>query len=159
MRILRALLVLSSTFSIKSLSVTTVTLAAGINFTMVKKQDGPKGTTKPKVATVKALMVGLEDVVFEFGTNMKPGEFQGYLDSLSGHLARALKNGGAAAAKAIRKFTHLTYRSPKSRVKMLQQSKRLSTNTSLKRRSRTKTRGKTRPVESSKNLKSIFPKV
>ena len=35
---------------------------------------------------------------------MKPGEFQGYLNSLSGHLAGALKNDGASTAKAIRKM-------------------------------------------------------
>ena len=48
MRILRAILVFSSTFSIKSLSVTTVTVTAGINFLMAKKQDALKGATKPK---------------------------------------------------------------------------------------------------------------
>ena len=104
MKVLRAILVFSSTFYIKSLSVTTVTTAAGLKTTMAKKQYVPKGATKPKAATAKAPTVGLEDVVFEFGVNMKPGEFQGSLDSLSGHLAGALKNGGAAAAKAIRKM-------------------------------------------------------
>ena len=62
---------------------------------MAKKQDTPRGTTKPKAAMAKALMVGLEDVVFEFGTNMNQGEFQGCHNLLSGHLVGALKNGGA----------------------------------------------------------------
>ena len=108
MRVLQAILVLSSTFSIKSLSVTTVTTVTspvGLKTTMAKKHGGVTGPTKPKAAAAKAQTMGLEDVVFEFGTNMKPGEFQGYIDALSGHMAGALKHGGAAAAKAIRKMT------------------------------------------------------
>ena len=108
MRVLRAILVLSSTFSIKSLSVTTVTSIAspvGLKTSMGKKHGSATGTTKPKAAAAKAPTVGLKDVVFEFGTNMKPGEFQGYIDALSGHMAGTLKHGGVAAAKTIRKMT------------------------------------------------------
>ena len=74
MRILWAIFVFSSTFSIKSLSVTTVTTAAGLKSIMAEKQHAPRGTTKPKAAPAKAAPVkaaqaeaptmGLEDVVF-----------------------------------------------------------------------------------------------
>ena len=115
MRILKAILVFSSTFSIKSLSVTAVTPTrslVGLETAMAKKHGGTTGTTKPKAAAAKAPTVGLEDVVFEFGANMRPGDFQGFIDALSGHLAGALKYGGAPAAKAIRKMTPPTGTEP-----------------------------------------------
>ena len=115
MKIIQAILVFSSTFSIKSLSVTPVTSTispVGIKTTMARKRGGATGTTKPKKAEAKAPTVGLEDVVFEFGANMRPGDFQGFIDSLSGHMAGALKYGGATAAKAIRKMTPPTFSEP-----------------------------------------------
>ena len=36
-------------------------MAVGINFAMAKKQEGPKGTTKLRAATMKAPVVGLEE--------------------------------------------------------------------------------------------------
>ena len=78
MRIIQAIIALSSTFSIKSLSVTAVTPTrspVGLETTMAKKHGGAAGTTKPKTAAAKARTVGLEDVVFEFSTDMRPGDF------------------------------------------------------------------------------------
>ena len=71
MRIIQAIVALSSTFSIKSLFVTPVTPTrspVGLKTTMARKR-GSTGTTKPKTAEARVPTVGLEDVVFEFGTN------------------------------------------------------------------------------------------
>ena len=104
MGIYRAILVFSSTFYIKSLTVTSITGTTRIMAYSKSNQGAKKAPYRPNTAKApkfKPPTVGLEDVIFEYGTNMKAGSFQGYLDSLSGHMASSIKKGGAQAAKAV----------------------------------------------------------
>ena len=79
----RDILVFSSTFYIKSLFVTSVTGFTGINYTMAKTKAGVAATKAPyhptaaKAPKFKAPTAGLEDVIFKYRANMKPGSFQG----------------------------------------------------------------------------------
>ena len=118
MGVIKAILAFSATFYFKSLFVTSVTGAVGINSTMAKNKSGIAASTagnRPPAARAlkfKAPTPGHEDVIFEYGASMRPGAFQGFLDALSGHMASALKKEGAQAAKAIRKIKAPTLQEP-----------------------------------------------
>ena len=87
----------SSTVYVKSLFVMNVTGFVGINYTRAKTKAGPAAMKAPycptatKAPKIKAPTASLEDLIFEYGANMKPGSFQGYIDSLSGYMASSLK--------------------------------------------------------------------
>ena len=51
------------------------------------------GAKREKIlkSTFKAPTVGLEDVVFDYGAGMRPGDFQGYIERIAEHLAATLK--------------------------------------------------------------------
>ena len=77
---------------------------------MAKTKAGSAATkalfhsTAAKAPKFKAPTASLKDVIFKYRTNMKPGSFQGYINSLSGRMASLLKQGRAQAMKAIRNF-------------------------------------------------------
>ena len=60
----------------------------------------------------KAPTVGLEDVVFDYGSGMRPGDFQGYIERIAEHLAGSLKRQGPLASKAIKTQTVPTFVEP-----------------------------------------------
>ena len=76
-----------------------------------KQASGAK-REKTLKSTFKAPTVGLEDVVFDYGAGMRPGDFQGYIERIAEHLAGALKRQGPLASKAIKTQTVPTFVEP-----------------------------------------------
>ena len=159
--VIRAILAFSATFYFKSLFVTSVTGAAGINSTMAKNKSGfaaSKAGNQPPAARApkfKAPTPGQEDVIFKYGAGMRPGAFQGYLDALSGHMASVLKKGGAQAAKAIRQIKPPTPQEtadPASNASKKDESSMSTTSRLIYDVSRS---GKTSMVLSTKNFTTI----
>ena len=66
-----------------------------------KQASGAK-REKTLKSTFKAPTVGLEDVIFDYGAGMRPGDFQGYVERIAEHMAGALKRQGPLASKAIK---------------------------------------------------------
>ena len=70
-------------------------MAGGKQVSKAKREKTPK-------SPFKAPTVGLEDVVFDYGAGMRPGDFQGNVERIAEHLAGKLKRQGQLAAKVIK---------------------------------------------------------
>ena len=64
-----------------------------------------KGRAYAGKSQFKAPTVGLEDVFFDYGAGMRPGDFQGNVKKLAEHMAGALKRLGPLASKSIKTQT------------------------------------------------------
>ena len=64
-----------------------------------------KGRAYAGKSQFKAPTVGLEDVVFDYGAGMHPGDFQGNVKKLAEHMAGAMKRLGPLASKSIKTQT------------------------------------------------------
>ena len=87
-----------------------------------KKEGGTTNSSSHKKnnytkTTFTAPTTGLEDVVFDYGTGCKPGEFKNNVDHLAEYLATHLKYEGPTLAKAIKSRKVPVFEAPKDLTK------------------------------------------
>lgn len=80
-------------------SLNTKMAGSGKFWTFPKKQGAPTTTSK-----YKAVTLGLENAIFEYGDGLKQSNFSDYIDRISGVVSGMIKHGGPKAAKAMCKL-------------------------------------------------------